>query len=597
MKKFFTLLFFIVCITSGISQERLIQGKVINGQSSLDKVDIQVLNKGISETTTNDGSYKIVADIGDVLFYSAEGMESVQIRVEDVTRILNVEMFPRIEKLDNVTVTKSRNNTQKELELLYRTNPNIIKTAFGYLDKSKASYTARILQDEQILPGEFDLANVLRNRFPGIRVSDGFGFGRGPLETQGTGFSGLNGFGNGRAVFLRSGWPALFDIDGQIFTNFPDFIDVQNISRMAVIPSAAGTVRYGNLGRGGVIVINTKTGTPELVDNNGLPIDIARRTDNFYNGDALNEETISKNAPTYLKELRNAATFTEAKDVMERNSSKYSSSPYFTLDAYQYFADTWKNQSYADQIIDNAYSTMGNNPVHLKSLAYIYESQGRLNKAEDALREVFILRPQYSQSYLDLAKANRNLGNMDRAAILYARYFYLLDEGFMQLDTTAFSTIVNREFNNFLALEKTEIAGAVKNSKLKIDKEDFEGTRLFFEWSDSEAEFELQFVNPDGQYYTWKHTLKDNAKDIRREKDFGFSCSEYLIDNSISGVWKVNVNYLGNKSLTPSYLKATVYYNYGTKAQRKDVMVFKLDIKNANRELFKVENISANVSR
>ena len=597
MKKFFTLLCFFACIISGISQERLIRGKVVNGENPLDKVKIQVLNKGVTETTGIDGRYNILADMDDILFYSSEGMESIQIRVEDVTRILNVEMYPRIEKLDNVTVTKSRNNTQKELELLYGTNPNIIKTAFGYLDKSKASYTARLLEEKEILPGEFDLANVLRNRFPGIRISDGFGFGRGPLEVQGTGFSGLNGFGNGRAVFLRSGWPALFDIDGQIFTNFPDFIDVQNIDRLAVIPSAAGTVRYGNLGRGGVIVINTKTGTPELTDKNGLPIDLARRTDNFYNGDALTEETIAKNAPTYLKELRSASTFSEAKEVMERNSRKYSSSPYFTLDAYQYFAETWRNQAYADQIIEDAYGTIRNNPVHLKSLAYIYESQGRMEKAEDVLRDVFILRPQYSQSYLDLAKANRNLGNMNRAAILYARYFYLLDEGFMQLDTTAFSTIVNREFNNFLALEKTELAGSIKNKKLKIDKEDFEGTRLFFEWSDSEAEFELQFVNPDGQYYTWKHTIKDSAKDIRKEKDFGFSCSEYLIDNSIAGVWKVNVNYLGNKSLTPSFLKATVYNNYGTKAQRKDVMVFKLDIKNVNRELFKVENISANVSR
>jgi hypothetical protein len=46
------------------------------------------------------------------------------------------------------------------------------------------------------------------------------------------------------------------------------------------------------------------------------------------------------------------------------------------------------------------------------------------------------------------------------------------------------------------------------------------------------------------------------------------------------------VRYLGNKSLTPTYLKVTLYDNYGTTAQRREVRVFKLSLKDVNQRLF-----------
>jgi len=95
----------------------------------------------------------------------------------------------------------------------------------------------------------------------------------------------------------------------------------------------------------------------------------------------------------------------------------------------------------------------------------------------------------------------------------------------------------------------------------------------------------------------WKHSLADNADVIYREKDFGYNITEYLLDGSLPGTWQVNINYSGNKSLTPTFLKATVYYNYGTSAQRKEVKTFKLSLKNVNQELFKITVGSKMVSR
>lgn len=583
MKKHFTFIASFFMIFSGFATERLISGKVTNGGNPMPNVQIQVVNQGVASNSNTDGSYKIVASTGDMLFYNADGMEPLQIRVEDVTKTLNVVMFPRVEKLENVTVTRNRRNSQKELEMDYPYNPNIIKTAFGYLNKEKTSYSLRMMDADDFLPGEYNFENVLRGRFAGVRVSTGMGFGGG------------NTVGGARAVFLRSGWPAVFDIDGQVFTDFPDFIDVQNIDRIAIIPSAVGTVRYGNLAKGGVVVINTKTGTTIPKDKNGLYLDRMRLRNNTYDGTALTKEKVMNNAPTYLKELQGSSTFEAGKASFEEHSKKYSSSPYFVLDSYQYFYEKWNQKDYADTIIKNGYGLFRDNAVLLKALAYMYESQERYDLAHEAFRNAFILRPQYRQSYLDLAKSNRNLNNTKRAAVLYARYFYLLDEGLMETDTSSFSRIINREFNNLLTLEKTDMIKSPVNMKMEMDDEDFDNTRLMLEWNDSEAEFELQFVNPDNQYYTWKHSLQENAKTIGQEKDFGYSCAEYLIDNSLSGNWKVNVKYLGNKSLTPTYLKAIVYHNYGSKLQRKEVKVFKLGTKNVNQALFRI-NKGASIS-
>nr|WP_298998505.1 hypothetical protein [uncultured Allomuricauda sp.] len=592
MKK--TLIFLVaLCISFiGFSQERWISGTIMDGDSPISDVNIQIINQGTSVKTNAEGKYKIQASAGDILYYTSPGMESLQIRVEDVTRILNLDMFPKIEKLDNVTVTKTRRASQKELEEDYHINPNIIKTVFGYLDKSKASYSVRTMDADRILPGEYDLANVLRNRFAGVTVLDGFGFGTTSAAGASVGFAGASGINAGRSVQIR-GRTAIFDIDGQVFTQFPDFIEVQNIERIGIISSYAGTVRYGNLGNGGVVVINTKNGvSAPLRDKNGVIIDRARLKNNFYDGNALTAESVLNNAPEYLKELKRAGSFEEAKILYEANAQKYRSSPYFLLDSYKHFYDTWNEEEYADQILEQGYSDISNNPVHLKSLAYIYDAQGRDEKANETYKDIFILRPNYLQSYMDLTNSNRRVGKPKKSAILYARYFYLLREGFLSSDTAMFSTMINREFNNLLSLEKTDVVGSSRSKKIKVDREDFDGTRLVFEWSDSEAEFELQFVNPENQFYTWTHSLEANPDIIKREKDFGYSTSEYLMDNSLAGTWLINVKYLGNKSLTPSYLKTTIYHNYGTKAQREEIKVFKLDIKNVNRELFQITKTS-----
>lgn len=257
MNKLYLLYLLIFSIAVGFSQERLIKGVVTDGSNPMADVNVQLFNKDYSTTTDHNGRYEINASPGDILFFNYPGMKPVKILIEDVTRILNLGMFQELVQLNDVTVTEKRNRSQKEMEIQYANNPNIIKTLFGYLDKNSVSYNVRILQGKDILSGEYDLANILRGRFAGVTVSSNLGLGSGSiLKTtsqlaNNIGFEQASDIGfSGTSVFVR-GRRAIFDVDGQLFTDFPDFVDVQNIERIGIITSFAGTVRYGSIANGG----------------------------------------------------------------------------------------------------------------------------------------------------------------------------------------------------------------------------------------------------------------------------------------------------------------------------------------------------------
>ncbi|MFT4830395.1 MAG: tetratricopeptide (TPR) repeat protein [Psychroserpens sp.] len=580
MKESFLTLVLCLFVSLGFSQENLkkVFGTISDDFGVLRDVNISIEGKTNTAISDGTGKYEISTLAGDILVFSRMGMLPMEIAVEDVTRVLNIKMYEKTENLEGVTVTKSLKN-QKELAIEYRTNPKVIRTAFGYWDADATGFSLRVIDKNQINTGAFDLAAVIQGRFPGIKVL------RSAAETK--------------IIFRVQGSlgvkPAGYDIDGLLTEQFPSFIDPQNIDRIAIVASMNGLIRYGTFGKGGIIVINTKTARFEPKDENGEIIDVARVQDNKYFDHAVQNKN-AINGPTYLQELNAAKDQQEAISIYNANALKYSSSYFYFLDAYDYFTKITENQPFADNIIAEHWSLFEDNPVALKSLAYMYQAMGEIEKANDIYKEVFILRPNYAQSYLDLAGSYQEIGAYQKAAAIYARYGYLLDEdGFLNDNQKIFTQIMDRELNNLITLKGKQLLSKRDLKKLTLD-EYFEGTRLVFEWADSEAEFKLQFVNPENRYFDWSHSYRDNAERIKDEKSLGYATEEYLIDGSLKGNWQVNINYSGNKSLTPTYLKATIYYNYGSPYQSKETKVFKLSLKNVNQRLFTVNSGNVVVS-
>jgi len=573
MKKIlFGMVLFIYVLGSAQEMQNRIKGVVTDGETPIKNVIITVQGNIDAVITDNEGRYEITARPLDVLVFRYGGLHDVEIVVEDVTEILNIEMYPAIEKLDEVVVKGSNRKSQKELQAEYGTNKNLIKTAYGIIDAETAVGNVRFLYGNEINDIGLCILDVVRNEFSGIKVfgdciSGGF-----------IAIRGLNSINNPRS--------AVYDVDGQIFTDTPVWIIPSTIKRIAVLNNLAATTRYGSIGGGGVIVINT-VGTYNWVSNRLF--DKALLRNNIYQDDAIGKEMQKESTPKYLKELYNSANLTSAKETYEVNRVLYRNSPYYFVDSYNYFKGMG-DEKFANRILENQMYLFDENPVYAKALAYQFDVHGDTEMSKDLYEKIFVLRPSYAQSYRDLANSYRAVGNYKKSVNMYVRYNYLLKEGFLKSDSIGIQPIMEREFDNLLALKRDKLFEKSKTTVRSDKYVDFEGTRLLFEWSDSEAEFELQFVNPKNQYYNWEHSLLANADRIKDEKLKGYSSKEFLMDSTLPGTWQVNVNYRGNKKLEPTYLKVTTYYNYGELSQREKVEVFRLGLKNVNQKLFTIKN-------
>ncbi len=559
----------------GISQGRTnkVSGMVTDGRIPLKSVKISVIGNDQKFETGADGKYVIEVPVGEILQYYYPGMRTIEIFVEDVTHVLNISMYPDIEELDEVVVTKSRRQSQQDLEVQYNTNPNLIRSAYGILNPETSASQIRMLPKGRIRSIGLCILDVLRAEFPGVEI---FGdcINGGSVSIRGSNSLNLNAL-------------AIYDVDGQIFQNTPLWLSPDNMERIAVVSGFAANISYGGIASGGVVIINTNSGntyakSKEIKDK-------AKLRDNVLNEVVLTQNDLKGDMPQYYQDFYASSALETAKDIYRSYADRYNGNFVFFLDAYSYFNNKWKDHDFADGIIKSQESVFKENPIALKALAYEYQQAGKFEKANDIYKQLFLLRPNYAQSYMDLANSYIETGDYKKATALYVRFGYLKEEGFLQADTTAITRIMDREFNNLIATKGKELLSSTAMKKSVLE-EDFDGTRLVFEWNDSEAEFKLQFVNPEGHYFTSEHSLIADADRIKKEKQYGFSCEEFLIDDTLSGNWMVNTTYLGNKSLTPTYLKVTVYQNYGSSAQRKITRVYKLRVKNVNQQLFTLNN-------
>lgn len=547
-----------------------ISGIVTIGSSPIQNVSVQVLNSSKETFTDEKGKYLITAKPSDVLVFNYAGMQKVEIVVEDVTARLNIEMKMNVEALKEVVVAENNNRKQDYLRLQYGIDKSILSTAFGYLDTKSVGYSIKLVDGKNLSPGAIDVITALKGRAAGV-------------------------YSLGEEVYIRGGGPqlqgkaipAIYDLDGMVLKKLP-FITVENIDRVAIISGLAGRVRYGSIARGGVVVINTISSPVRPDSDTNKSYDRARLRNNIYNNDAIAEDR--SKATSYLKELYSCKGKPAAREVYHKYVSRYAKDPYFIIDNYLFFHDAG-DKVFANQILENNIEVVESNPVYAKAMAFALDYAEEYSKSKELYKKIFVLRPEYLQSYRDMANSYYALGNYKNAANMYIRYQYLVNEGIFANDRSAIQKVIDGEMNNLFVLhgtrfmEESNIVGFKNYTKNKGE------TRLFFEWNDSEAEFDLEFVNPQKNNFIWEHSLANTAERIKEEKTMGYSSEEFFVDGSVPGKWQINVKYKGNKKLSPVYMKLTKFTNYNTPAQKMDVSVFRLALKNVKQKLTDFNNV------
>ncbi|MDT8415202.1 MAG: carboxypeptidase-like regulatory domain-containing protein, partial [Flavobacteriaceae bacterium] len=100
-------------------------------------VNVQVLNTSRGMVTDERGFYEVESKKGETLRFSYVGFRNIEIVIEDVTDILNVDMYKEVNELEEVTV---ENRRIAEPGVTPMEKPAKMETNFGIVDVERAGY-------------------------------------------------------------------------------------------------------------------------------------------------------------------------------------------------------------------------------------------------------------------------------------------------------------------------------------------------------------------------------------------------------------------------------------------------------------------------
>ena len=105
-----------------------------------------------------------------------------------------------------------------------------------------------VRKTSDISPAALTLVDVIVGKFPGVKViGDNVANSTPKILIRGGSLS------------MNNQAYAVYDVDGILYTDYPNFIDPQQVKSITILRSLAATNRYGGVARGGAIIIKLKT--------------------------------------------------------------------------------------------------------------------------------------------------------------------------------------------------------------------------------------------------------------------------------------------------------------------------------------------------
>ena len=532
-----------------------ISGIITYDGAPLSNVNILIKNSEKGTSTNNKGVYKIRAKEGDILQFTHINMKAIEVLIEDITTTLNISMKAAKNELDEVIISSKKKNKQTGL---YPKKPKKISSGGFTIDTRRTGYSVSYISGEELNLSGISIGRALQGKIASYKlVVDDFGNEYAKLRDTGT---------------ILTVKYAIWVVDGQVY-NFAPPIPLENIKEVAVLRSLAGVNRFGSEAVGGAIIINTNVGNFDPVKD-VYSEENPYTNKEYYNEDAVAYNLLSTPKSEYIIELERISDSNEAFKKYQELLSEHQDKSDFYLNVANSFKFTFNDFENYKRVLLDSEEYSKSNPEELKIIAYQYQQEGFYENALSVYKKIIKLRPKHIQSYRDLINVYTELKQYKKALNTY-NYFF--NEGFT-IEKNGIGDIMTREAEALTS----------KISKTNLSDEKTLDTRIVFEWSSSEAEFTLEFINPQKQVYKIEHTLSDNSSLILDEKLKGYTSREFVIDGDIGGEWLVNLTYYGNKKYAPTYLKTTVFNDWGRPNEIKKTTVFKMTLKDQKTQLFKI---------
>lgn len=254
MRNFLRITFILIAVALfniAQAQERTISGKVTSADEGIPIPGVNVLVKGttIGTVTDFDGNYKLTVPSGsETLVFRFIGLETREIPIGNQT-VIDVSMAADVQELTEVVVT-----------------------AVGIERESRAlGYSVENVEGEQLQQvSEPDAIRALQGKIPGVNILGSSGAPGSSTRITIRGNSSL--LGDNQPLFVVDGIPFNnneYRTYGQLssggaYANRLADIDPNNIESMTVLKGAAAAALYGSRAANGVVLITTKTGSPNI---------------------------------------------------------------------------------------------------------------------------------------------------------------------------------------------------------------------------------------------------------------------------------------------------------------------------------------------
>ncbi|WP_026777811.1 hypothetical protein [Polaribacter sp. Hel_I_88] len=519
------------------SNLKTISGFVSFKNKKLPNVNIFVENSTKFAVTDSIGFYAVKAKVGDFLNFNFVGLEDVEILIEDVTSTLNIEMR------EQKGISFSRSYDDLKLG----------GTTIGDYFEGPLKV---VINGKELNPDETSLTRAIAEKVPSllVKIND---FGEEIIYQRGKEL-------NGPPVWVFD--EVLYDLPIPVFIN-----EVENI---LVINTEAKLIIQVNT------TINYRTVS-------GIDFDSYYFIeDDFYQNDAIAYKRLKVGEPEFLNKYKGRFDDKEALSIYQETYKEEHNFANYHLSIFEHFKNEKYNKNTLLKVLAD-FEEFSNNPEDLKAIAYKYQELNENEKALEVYKKILKLRPDYSQSYRDVANVLLDLKEYPQAWKAYQYYlhndFNIEDDDIGEI---LISEIIATENNsgNENSTQGIKVDSPTKNTESDI--------RVVFEWNTSEAEFILEFVNPNKFPFSIENSTHVNNDLIIDQKEKGYTSKEIFIDDLQNGNWLVNLTYLGNKHYKPTVFKVTTYYNWGRENQRKDIHVFDLMITDKKIELLKLNKRS-----
>jgi TonB-dependent SusC/RagA subfamily outer membrane receptor len=541
----------------------MIKGKVYVNNTPAPDVVISVKGNSNAIRSLADGSFNIQAQPGDSLIVSSRANNSYKVIPIEGEESLVVFLEANVVSLEEVVLIEKRQEDGAE-----------ITTAFGKENVDKVGYAIQTIDQETITPIQTDVSQAVINKFSNVNLGNTEDLSKATMRSN---TSILN---NNYSLVVIDGVPQRQSDSSRgagSQTSF-DYVNPDNIASISVLKGYAATNKYGSLGANGVILITTKAAMTSK--QNEELIDQARLTDNIYS------EPIEDSAAAVSeirKKLEMTSSLAEAYSIYTSIRTNSASNMNFFYEGYDYFKTRSPEKaaviiSSVLELFPNDMSTLRGVALALSSLEY-HEEVIRINN------EILRSNKNNVQAYLDIALAKRGLKEHQKAVDLLLD----LDRGqkYPSLNTTGIRKTLKREMRNLVHHERNVLNTSqlppelLNNVKYNV--------RLVFEWNDPEAEFNLQFVNPQKRFFNWEHNRMTSAERIKDEILNGYTSEEFeFYGEGVQGKWILNATYLDNIDATnrePLVLKCTLYQNFGYPDQSVEEIVVHFNTPDETKQL------------